>query len=604
MKMSTLLSLKWNHHHSTFVSVFSALKSKDLLCDVSVVCGTRIFPAHKLVLAASSPFFQQILAQQSQCTQPLNMMIVLQDVDSGDFEALLDYMYKGEASVAQNALSGLIRTAEQLQIRGLATGDSVAQLVRDNDIMLASCFNSLHYSRHPDGVSAGQKSRVHPISKKVASINSSISQKDSSYDSVTNDKVPIPISSNERVNCIDNRQMYGTEDSEVKEDTLHCPDNEEIDTEPFEETCQDSDGRLPLPATTASDGQCDGSLASKQIKDKESNNYNKAKKRSLSDSSGLSKPELFKHRRHRTFEEVNFPRDNESFNPDYSAAPSRGCGDAVMTEVDYTAVKTEPLHIERDEESAKASEAYTSQDDDAARGEAFDDQKDFAATQGLRPKEEDQGSWELSTTVPAVDTPTIDTGEDRGLTALLSLAFSNKYIGATESSEADPSTANSSNPASRLSKQTRNTNLNSTNDLGDTTSNKSHEFLHFISSSDTSCNNPSRIIDLTAADTEDGYAVGDSWSHSLFKPQNQDDDLNSLQSDLAPEGGMGPETSDGVYQCQVCSYRSHKRWDFMNHVRIHTGEKPFTCPYCPHRSALKNNMRRHIMLKHKLPFLQ
>ncbi|KAA0188376.1 hypothetical protein HAZT_HAZT007277 [Hyalella azteca] len=154
---------------------------------------------------------------------------------------------------------------------------------------------------------------------------------------------------------------------------------------------------------------------------------------------------------------------------------------------------------------------------------------------GLRPKEEDQGSWELSTTVPAVDTPTIDTGEDRGLTALLSLAFSNKYI---------------------------------------------------------------------AADTEDGYAVGDSWSHSLFKPQNQDDDLNSLQSDLAPEGGMGPETSDGVYQCQVCSYRSHKRWDFMNHVRIHTGEKPFTCPYCPHRSALKNNMRRHIMLKHKLPFLQ
>ncbi len=51
-------------------------------------------------------------------------VIVLKDVDFENLKALVEYMYKGEANVPQNMLTSFIRTAESLQIRGLAEGSS------------------------------------------------------------------------------------------------------------------------------------------------------------------------------------------------------------------------------------------------------------------------------------------------------------------------------------------------------------------------------------------------------------------------------------------------------------------------------------------------
>ena len=51
-------------------------------------------------------------------------MIMLHNVDYDNLKALIEYMYKGEANVPQHMLSSFIRTAEMLQIRGLAEGAS------------------------------------------------------------------------------------------------------------------------------------------------------------------------------------------------------------------------------------------------------------------------------------------------------------------------------------------------------------------------------------------------------------------------------------------------------------------------------------------------
>ena len=46
----------------------------------------------------------------------------MKDVDFENLKSLVDYMYKGEANVPQHMLQSFIRTAESLQIRGLAEG--------------------------------------------------------------------------------------------------------------------------------------------------------------------------------------------------------------------------------------------------------------------------------------------------------------------------------------------------------------------------------------------------------------------------------------------------------------------------------------------------
>ena len=53
----------------------------------------------------------------------------MRDVQTMELEALLNYMYKGEVDVLQETLSELVKTAEALQIKGLAVPDDEAQNV-------------------------------------------------------------------------------------------------------------------------------------------------------------------------------------------------------------------------------------------------------------------------------------------------------------------------------------------------------------------------------------------------------------------------------------------------------------------------------------------
>ena len=52
-----------------------------------------------------------------------------------------------------------------------------------------------------------------------------------------------------------------------------------------------------------------------------------------------------------------------------------------------------------------------------------------------------------------------------------------------------------------------------------------------------------------------------------------------------------------VYKCWICDLRTRDKSDMNRHVRVHTGEKPFSCPHCPYRSAQKLSI--HIRRKHK-----
>ncbi|KAG1658585.1 Protein bric-a-brac 2 [Nymphon striatum] len=115
--------LKWNNHQGNLVSVFDNLLSSESFVDVTLACEGSNIKAHKVVLSACSPFFEEVL-KNNPCKHPI---IILKDMKFFDLKTIIQFMYKGEVNVSQDHLSALLKTAESLQVKGLAevnAGDS------------------------------------------------------------------------------------------------------------------------------------------------------------------------------------------------------------------------------------------------------------------------------------------------------------------------------------------------------------------------------------------------------------------------------------------------------------------------------------------------
>lgn len=108
--------LKWNNHQTNFVDVFNHLLRDDSFVDVTLVCGGEAVLGHKMVLAACSPLLHRIL-RDNPCRHPV---LILSDVPAGDMRAMMKFIYQGEVSVSQSELASFLKTADNLQIRGLA----------------------------------------------------------------------------------------------------------------------------------------------------------------------------------------------------------------------------------------------------------------------------------------------------------------------------------------------------------------------------------------------------------------------------------------------------------------------------------------------------
>lgn len=116
--------LKWNNYQSNMSEVFQNMLQNENLVDVTLACEGANLKAHKMVLAACSPYFQSLFVTNP-CKHPI---VILKDVRFVDLKAIIDFMYRGEVNVSQDQLSALLKTAETLKgksVRHVSTTDSV-----------------------------------------------------------------------------------------------------------------------------------------------------------------------------------------------------------------------------------------------------------------------------------------------------------------------------------------------------------------------------------------------------------------------------------------------------------------------------------------------
>ena len=110
------MSLKWKNFEENLIASFTESRKDQDFTDVTLVCedGVQI-EAHRLLLGASSPFFKTLLKMNSH----LHPLIFMRGVKSSELTPLVEFLYKGEATVLPENLDNFLILAEELQLKGL-----------------------------------------------------------------------------------------------------------------------------------------------------------------------------------------------------------------------------------------------------------------------------------------------------------------------------------------------------------------------------------------------------------------------------------------------------------------------------------------------------
>ena len=119
MSISEKFCLKWNDFQENIISTFESLREDTDFTDLTLACedGHQV-EAHMVILAASSPIFQNLLKMKKHA----HPIIYMRGMNSLDLNAILDFLYHGEANIYQENLDSFLAIAEDLKLKGL-TGE-------------------------------------------------------------------------------------------------------------------------------------------------------------------------------------------------------------------------------------------------------------------------------------------------------------------------------------------------------------------------------------------------------------------------------------------------------------------------------------------------
>ena len=158
------------------INEIQQLRNNEHLSDVTLVLEDgSIIPAHKMILAMSSSFFNVILTKSGNKNNNCNnISIFMRKCNREIIIQLLDFIYNGEVTVEENNIQGFIELARELKIKGLQ--DDLKNKSIETDGLNANSFldsaQELKSKRQQDSletaatVAAGNSNRFRKVMKK------------------------------------------------------------------------------------------------------------------------------------------------------------------------------------------------------------------------------------------------------------------------------------------------------------------------------------------------------------------------------------------------------------------------------------------------------
>merc|ERR1719245_1158430 len=118
--------LRWDEFDKNIREYFSSLRKDGRMLDVTLATedGQQI-QAHRIILSAGSNFFSDIFLNSHHS----NILVYLKGIRIAQLEAIVDFIYSGEANITQDELKLFIEAGKELQVKGL---QGELQGVQDN----------------------------------------------------------------------------------------------------------------------------------------------------------------------------------------------------------------------------------------------------------------------------------------------------------------------------------------------------------------------------------------------------------------------------------------------------------------------------------------
>ena len=108
--------LKWNEFEGNIRESFKKLRTDQVFADVTLATEDgRHVKAHKIILSAGSYFFSDIFVKSNHS----NMLIYLKGITFVELEPVINFLYMGEATVAQEEIERFLETGKVLKVKGL-----------------------------------------------------------------------------------------------------------------------------------------------------------------------------------------------------------------------------------------------------------------------------------------------------------------------------------------------------------------------------------------------------------------------------------------------------------------------------------------------------